>query len=217
MRAIGKLDEEQQARTLADYLLVEGIENEIDGGADRSWTIWVHYEDQIDSAREIFDRFRRNPEGVEFSRASSAARDLQRRQKKKAARARTRYVDVRTTWSSVTVFRPGPLTLGFIGVSLAVAVLSRLGGNEEVLQNLAITTHEFGGGYVRWAKGLREIMGGEVWRLFTPIFLHFTILHLVFNMLWLKDLGSMIESRQGSWLLLALILVIAALSNLGQY
>ena len=217
MRTIGKLDSEEQARTLGDFLLVEGIENEIDQDGDRSWTIWVHSEDQIDSARQILDRFARNPDAAEFSSAASTARALKRREKRKTARSRTRFVDVRTTWSSATVLRPGHLTLGFIGASLVVAVLSRLGGNEDVVQHLAITSHEVAGGYIRWIKGLREIMSGEVWRLFTPIFLHFTILHLLFNMLWLKDLGSMIESRQGSWRLTALIVVIAALSNVGQY
>jgi GlpG protein len=36
-------------------------------------------------------------------------------------------------------------------------------------------------------------------------------------MLWMLDLGTMIERRQSSRMLLALVLVIAALSNFGQY
>jgi GlpG protein len=64
---------------------------------------------------------------------------------------------------------------------------------------------------------LPEIRRGEVWRLFTPIFLHLGFLHLFFNMLWLRDLGSMVEARQSSWLLLVLVAVFAAFSDLGQY
>jgi len=53
--------------------------------------------------------------------------------------------------------------------------------------------------------------------LFTPVFLHAGAMHIIFNMLWLRDLGSMIEGRQSSLHLLLLVLVIAALSNLGQF
>ncbi len=217
MRAIGKLDSEDQARTFSDFLHVEGIGNEIDQTGDGAWTIWVHAEDDIDGARQLLDRFARNPRSGEFASAPSAARRLKRREKRATSRTRTRYVDVRTTWTTATVLRPGPLTIAFIGASVAVALLSRLGSNEEVLQFLTIAPHEVIGNRIVWIKGLREIMGGEVWRLVTPIFLHFGLLHLLFNMLWLKDLGSMIESRQGSWYLTALILAIAILSNVGQY
>jgi GlpG protein len=53
--------------------------------------------------------------------------------------------------------------------------------------------------------------------LITPIFIHFSIWHILFNMLWLWDLGSMIENRQGSLLFLVLVIVIAVLSNLGEF
>jgi len=42
-------------------------------------------------------------------------------------------------------------------------------------------------------------------------------MHILFNMLWLRDLGSMVEGRQSSWLLVVLVLVFAAGSNLAQY
>ena len=37
------------------------------------------------------------------------------------------------------------------------------------------------------------------------------------NGLWLRDLGSMIEARKTSWLLLVMILVLAGTSNVAQY
>ena len=60
-------------------------------------------------------------------------------------------------------------------------------------------------------------MTQRVWRLITPIFIHFDPLHILFNMMWLFDLGSMIEGRQSSWRLAILVVAIAAGSNLGQF
>lgn len=56
----------------------------------------------------------------------------------------------------------------------------------------------------------------EYWRLLTPIFLHFSLLHIVFNMLWLWDLGGRVERVQGSGRLLAIVLLIGAGSNITQ-
>ena len=53
--------------------------------------------------------------------------------------------------------------------------------------------------------------------MFSPIFIHFGPLHLIFNMIWFYQLGSMIEARQGSLFLLLFIAVSALCSNLAQF
>tara|TARA_B100000768_G_scaffold87477_1_gene82249 strand:- start:907 stop:1539 length:633 start_codon:yes stop_codon:yes gene_type:complete len=58
---------------------------------------------------------------------------------------------------------------------------------------------------------------GHYWRLITPVFLHFGVLHLVFNALWLGLLGSKIERAAGSIQALMLFVAIAVASNVGQY
>lgn len=63
-------------------------------------------------------------------------------------------------------------------------------------------------------NGLQE---GNYLRLITPIFLHFGLMHLVFNCLWLAILGSRIETQQGTVHLLLLILLSGAGSNMLQY
>ena len=67
-------------------------------------------------------------------------------------------------------------------------------------------------------ESLDEAMSrGEYWRLFTPMILHFGTLHLVFNCLWLWELGGAVERRQGTGRLLMLVLVLGATSNYCQY
>ena len=57
---------------------------------------------------------------------------------------------------------------------------------------------------------------GQYWRLVTPIFLHFGWVHLVFNMLWLWELGRRLERQFGAVHLLSVVFFIAVLSNLYQ-
>ena len=63
---------------------------------------------------------------------------------------------------------------------------------------------------------LAEVRKGEVWRLFTPMFLHFGLLHLLFNIIWLRDLGGFLQHRFGAAYLLVFILAVAGVSNLVQ-
>lgn len=56
----------------------------------------------------------------------------------------------------------------------------------------------------------------EWWRLITPIFLHFSLAHLAFNMLWLWVFGRYIERDEGSLYWVGLIFLWGILSNLAQ-
>jgi len=62
-----------------------------------------------------------------------------------------------------------------------------------------------------------EVRAGQIWRLVTPIFIHFGVLHIFFNMLWLRDLGSMVEARESTGKLALLVIALAAGSNALQY
>lgn len=59
-------------------------------------------------------------------------------------------------------------------------------------------------------------LGGEYWRLITPVFLHFGWLHIVFNCLWLWYFGHRVEAVAGHLNMLMLVLVIALVSNVTQ-
>jgi GlpG protein len=113
---------------------------------------------------------------------------------------------------SLEYFGVGPLTCVLIAISVIVALLSRLGEKDDVLDRLFITADGGPGG-----RSLPEIREGQVWRLITPIFIHFGWLHILFNMAWLRDLGSAIEKLVGSGALSGLVLTTAIISNLGQF
>ena len=91
-------------------------------------------------------------------------------------------------------------------VVTSLVVLSALGGM--LVSNklsFAISYFSFGG-----------IDGSSYFRLVTPIFLHFGMLHFIFNSLWLAMLGSRIEGYFGGLHLLALVVISGIVSNLSQ-
>jgi GlpG protein len=49
------------------------------------------------------------------------------------------------------------------------------------------------------------------------MFIHFGFIHFLFNMFWLRDLGAVIEDRQGPRRLLLLVLFCSAAGNVAQY
>ena len=57
----------------------------------------------------------------------------------------------------------------------------------------------------------------QLWRWFTPALLHFSVTHLVFNLLWWLLLASALERRFGSISLLNFTVVTAVISNAAQY
>lgn len=102
-----------------------------------------------------------------------------------------------------------PVTLLLIAVSVVITLVSSFGANRQMLLPLYVS--EYIGG------GMREVFHGQLWRLFTPIFMHFGPIHLLFNMLWLFDLGGMLERVQGSSRLGLLVAITAVIANVAQY
>ena len=64
---------------------------------------------------------------------------------------------------------------------------------------------------------LPEIREGAIWRLLTPMFLHFGIFHIVFNMMWTWELGRLIEWRQGIVAFLSITILTSLSANVAQY
>ncbi len=61
------------------------------------------------------------------------------------------------------------------------------------------------------------LQSGQLWRLITPIFLHFSLMHIVFNTVLFVYFAKQIEEKEGSFNLLSDILLLALMSNLAQF
>ena len=216
MRPIGRLQDETAAKRFGDFLYNRGIDHQVDPTSHGDWEVWILDDDNIESSRSLFERFSRNPDDPAFSQASRVAR---RREQDPAPQPtkRARLVDARTIFYTPPV-PLGLLSLVLIAICIAVTLFTDFGEHNRLTQILSISQFPGPiGQHISWDRLLPEVRRGEIWRLFTPMFLHFNILHIFFNLLWLRDLGSMIEARKSSWFLLLLTLILAATSNVGQY
>ena len=110
------------------------------------------------------------------------------------------------------VWREAPVTLLLLLLSVAGFLLVYLGASAQRLSLFTFTPFVISGDSLRFGE-----MGAEYWRLLTPAFLHFGWLHIVFNSLWLWELGARIERRLGSVHMLGLFICIALVSNASQY
>jgi GlpG protein len=217
MRLIGQLASEPAARTFGDYLFVQGIENRIEQQPGEGWGIWVNEEDKLEKATRLLADFRANPADPKFQAQAKSAAGLRVEREKEEAAWRKKLQDRRQLFRPLTGYGIGPLTLVLILASVVVFILSGYGQNPLRIRDFFITTFRESGQFIEWNPTLPEIRHGEIWRIFTPIFIHFDWMHILFNMLWLRDLGSMIEGRQSSWYLAVLVIVIAAASNLAEF
>ena len=219
MRQIGNLDNEQDARRFGAYLLTQGVKNTVEeGGPGGAWSVWVEDDDLLDRGRSELAAFRGNAADPRYDAAVGRAEKLRQEAEKDEQRRRKQFVDVRTRWGQPSQLAR-PVTVVLVGISVLVAFLTFAGMKETVVTNALriepIVWNEDGGGYFNTT--LAQIRAGQVWRLITPIFLHFGPFHLIFNMFWLLDLGSMVETRRGSLFLLIFVVVTAVVSNLAEY
>jgi len=213
MRHIGQLPNEKQARAFGDFLVTQNIPNEIEADTNGSATVWIIEDDHLAVAQEWLKKFQATPDDPQFNNAAAQATKTRKAEARDAAEFHRRIRTRKSLFPTFGGYGVGLLTYALIVLCVAVAFYSKFGQNDELLRRLFISDPE------QPAPGFLPdvFQHGELWRLLTPIFLHFGVLHLFFNMTWLYQLGCMIEARQSSLRLLLLVIVTGIVSNLAQY
>ena len=102
------------------------------------------------------------------------------------------------------------VTYALIGISVFVFIITGFGQNWQKVVPFLLTT-PFQGGF------LPEVSQGQLWRLITPIFIHFGWIHIVFNLYWLWQLGGLIELRFGPVFIGILVILLGMAGNLAEY
>lgn len=115
--------------------------------------------------------------------------------------------------------RHAPLVLGMIILAVLMAWFTGLGSNQFTANLLIVDprAYDWGSMAERLDALSATLASGQVWRLFTPDFLHFSWTHIIFNSVMLWFLGSQIEWFDGRGRLVLLFLITSLVSNGLQY
>jgi GlpG protein len=211
MRLLTTVADQSEANTLRDALYSDDIVTTIKETRDGGFAVWVHDEDQMEIARAFLDGF--DASASRFSDMARKARAQRRQEAKADEQLKTRTEKIRKQIEAKQSMRIGTVTAGLIGICAVVFLATYVGKRQDVLAMLTFVPIVGG----RAFGDVSAIWHGQPWRLITPIFLHFGYMHLLFNMWWLKDLGTALERVFSARYLLVFVLVVGVLSNTLEY
>jgi GlpG protein len=229
MRELTTLTNQQHAERLAGYLVTQSIPASLEEEQGK-WVIWVVNDDDREAAHEILEVFRQNPEDSSYDAALVQAKKLAKQEADVQKQARRRQVDLTKRWSGHWWYAH-PATTILIVISVLVAIvctdwtelqrgqMPALCANFEspILRRLFILERaRIDPSSWQFMAPFVPVLKGEFWRPVTPIFIHFGVLHILFNMLWMYQLASAVEFVKGTRHYLLLVLVLAVTSNLGE-
>ena len=187
------LGDARMAQAPVDYLATLGIPCELTQ-SELGVSVWLADERRLAQAQQEVKRFLSEPNHPRYMEASWQSGH---------ADARIDYSKGMTDPVTDFLHQAGPLTLVVIIACLAIYALDAIG--LPIFDELA------------FHPTLAQFTDWQAWRYVTPAFIHFSVLHLVFNLLWWWYLGGQIEQRLGSGKLFILLIVGAALPNIAEF
>ncbi|HEX4338312.1 MAG TPA: rhomboid family intramembrane serine protease [Polyangiaceae bacterium] len=212
MREIASFPEEKDAKLFADVLCARSIDTEMSKTRDGAFVVWVLEERHVEASRAAWAAFDANPSAPDHAAAAGCVDRKTKLVEVEQRRSRHEIINVRGKWGAVGAQR-ARFTLALIAISVATTLITSFGHRADLVRYIEIGTPE----EPMLGQTFWHVLHGEVWRLVTPIFLHLDFFHILFNMWWLYDLGTVIETRIGSVKFAALVLVSAVVSNFAQY
>lgn len=232
MRELTVFADRDQAERLSAYLVTQAIPSEVDEEAGQ-WIIWVVNDDDREKAQKVLEEFRKDPDNESYRAAVGTVRKLAKQEASSERMARRRNVDLTKRWSGHWWYAHPANTI-IISICVVVAIvctdwtnlrpgwmgLPALCTKEEspILQRMYITDFTIADGWIHFPPNpFRPVLEGQFWRPITPIFLHFGVLHILFNMMWMRQLASAVEFVKGTRRYLGLVLLMAVISNVAQF
>ncbi|BES83142.1 rhomboid protease GlpG [Pectobacterium araliae] len=177
------------AQAFVDYMRTQQIHLEMRSQGHEA-ELWLDDETQLRNVQEALEIFLRDPTNPRYLAASWQTGTMD------SGIQYQRYSFLQTLKQ-----KAGPLTLSVMVVTIAVFILMQISGYESVMTWLAFP-----------AEGQQA----QLWRWFSHALLHFSLLHILFNLMWWWYLGGPVEKVLGTGKLLVITLVSALVSGWAQ-
>jgi GlpG protein len=223
VREIGTLTNEQEAEIFRDHLIAQQIPAKLVQGKD-GWGVWVINENLLPQAKQQLAEFQLAPNDPSYRESSRVAREIEKQKASDEKDYQKKVRRVADRWEA-PAWKKYPLVFCLIMASIAIGVMTDFGATRTpTFKTLTFTTYferliwgDDGLVVVKVNQGVQAMKNGEVWRMITPIFLHFGIQHFFFNMMSLQFFGGRIEFNRGTLRLLILVVVAAIVPNWAEY
>ncbi|MDO6620005.1 rhomboid family intramembrane serine protease GlpG [Shewanella sp. 6_MG-2023] len=195
MIEIGQLPNARAAQAFIDYL--KGLDIECHPVViETEVSLVVEQPSQAQQAKYEFEQFRQTPYQKKYLQASWDNGTTQ---------TKLDYGSSSLGLIQQFITGAGPLTL----ITFFVCVLVYAGMNLGFANGIFSQLSFFG------AVPQSDI--SQIWRVFTPSLMHFSLMHIAFNLLWWWYLGGKIETKLGSKPLIILLVVAGSLPSIVQY
>ncbi|EMS8796684.1 rhomboid family intramembrane serine protease GlpG [Enterobacter ludwigii] len=178
------------AQAFVDYMATQGVILTIQ--QHHQTDVWLADESQAARVNEELARFLENPGDPRYLAAS-----WQSGQTDSGLHYR------RFPFFATVRERAGPFTLLLIAACIIVFIMMNVVGDQSVMIALA------------WPYD--SSLDVDVWRYFTHALMHFSVMHILFNLLWWWYLGGAVEKRLGSGKLIVITVISALLSGYVQH
>ncbi len=192
MIRVTTLSNPRLAQAFIDYMKSQGVtmEMQLQG---RTAELWLIDDKELARVEAALDIFLQDPMHPRYQAASWHSGSVGRGQ----------FHSQPNSWLPALRSQAGPLTLGITVCCVLVFILMNILGDDVVMRWLSFPAS--------------PAQHAQPWRWVSHILLHFSLLHLLFNLVWWWYLGSAMEKYRG-WLPLAVLtLLSAAVSGLVQF
>lgn len=196
---VGVLPKREMALKFADYLNSIGIKATAKPGFGANYSVYVAEERDVSKAKLELLRFGNNPFAKAYNKASwSQGRSVKRE----------RVVGAGSLGFSMGTYRWNLFTFASILeiVCILVYLCSLVPSSEQAVY-----------GALGWITSWQVTENFQIWRVVTPILLHFSIIHIAFNIVMFEAFARPIERFFGTFKLVYIVLSIAVVSNILQF
>ena len=188
----------------SQYLWQQRITHRINESGDNQ-VLWVASEADIETVKAFYTR---------FSTGEMRLQKIDQGPAEAPVTGSKRLALV--VWSFIKL----PVTLSVILLTVLLYPISwGVDQNEfsDWFRLMTFVPFDIGGRGLLFATVAETFNSLEYWRLLTPMFIHFSLLHIVFNLLWFWELGRRVETRLGGAELTIVILASSLCANVAQY